>query len=212
MCPQKEHEEPAKLQQTPSQDYNSNQRNLQNPTKLVQKYGKKGKVSRLKKQYEKIAGSNSSRLDSPLSSTPFISSGRDSPGLLLVASLRVMRARRAVKLSSLTCTRCPFRSGWGDERNVWARAGQERSAERCRPAPGLPLPTEDGLGLETAAPVHTSAAAPPKRRVTSPRTSSPCLRFPAGERRSPGSFLGGRRPLTASSLEAAALPDPALPQ
>lgn len=35
MCHEREHEELANLQQTPSQGYNSNQRNLQNHIKLV---------------------------------------------------------------------------------------------------------------------------------------------------------------------------------
>lgn len=130
-------------------------------------------MSGLRKQYEKIAGSNSSRPDSPLSSTPFISSGRASPGLLLVASLRVMWARRAVKLSSLTCSRCPFRSGWGYERNVWARPGREGSAERCRPAPGLPRTRDCGprahkRGRSAKAPSHQPPNLPVRASVSQP--------------------------------------------
>lgn len=72
------------------------------------------------------------------------------------------------------------------------------SAERRRPAPGLPLPTEDGLGLETADPAQRSTAAPRSSESPAPEPSSPRLRFPAGERRSPGSSLRGRRLLTAA--------------
>lgn len=92
----------------------------------------------LERSIKKIVCSNSSRPGSPLPSNPCISSGRASPGLLLVASPRPLWARRAGEPSSPTCSRCPFRSGWGDQRNVWARPGGEaergETPPRARPA------------------------------------------------------------------------------